>query len=136
MLQPKKTKYQKRQKGRSKGVASRGTTLAFGSFGLKAKERKRITARQLEAARLAIARLLKERGKVWLRIFPDKPITNKGVEVPMGGGKGSVTHYAYPIKPGRIIFEVEGVEEALAREAFKRATSKLPIKTRFVKKRL
>lgn len=110
--------------------------MAFGSFGLKAMEPKWITARQLEAARLAIARLLKRRGKVWLRIFPDKPVTRKGVEVPMGGGKGAVSHYAYPIKPGRIMFEIEGVKEALARKAFKRAGSKLPIKTRFTKKKI
>ncbi len=134
MLQPKKTKYQKMQKGRSKGVARRGTQLAFGSYGLKALGTKWITSRQLEAARLAMARLLKRKGKVWIRIFPNKPVTNKGVEVPMGGGKGSVSHYVFPIRPGRIIFEIDGVEEKLAREALKRAAAKLPIKTRFVKK--
>lgn len=136
MLQPKKMKYKKHQKGRSKGVARRGTTLAFGSYGIKAMGTKWITARQLEAARLAIARLLKRRGKVWLRIFPDKPVTSKGVEVPMGGGKGSVSHYAYPIRPGRIIFEIDGVEEEVARKALKIASSKLPIKTKFVKRGL
>ncbi len=134
MLQPKKTKYQKMQKGRSKGVARRGTRLAFGSYGLKALDTKWITSRQLEAARLTMARLLKRKGKVWIRIFPNKPVTNKGVEVPMGGGKGSVSHYVFPIRPGRIIFEIDGVEEKLAREALKRAAAKLPIKTKFVKK--
>ncbi len=133
-MQPKKTKYQKMQKGHSKGIARRGTSLAFGSYGLKAMDTKWIASRQLEAARLSIARLLKAKGKVWLRIFPDKPVTNKGVEVPMGGGKGPVSHYVAPVKPGRIIFEIDGVEEELAREALKRASSKLPIKTKFVKK--
>jgi len=134
MLQPKKTKYQKMQKGRSKGIARRGTTLAFGSYGLKSMGTKWLTSRQLEAARLAIARLLKRKGKVWIRIFPDKPVTNKGVEVPMGGGKGAISHYVYPIRPGRIIFEIDGVEEELARQALKRASTKLPIKTKFVTK--
>lgn len=134
MLKPKKTKYQKMQKGRSKGIARRGTRLAFGSCGLKALDTKWITSRQLEAARLAIARLLKRKGKVWIRIFPNKPVSSKGVEVPMGGGKGSVSHYVFPIRPGRIIFEIDGVEEKLARGALKRAAAKLPIKTKFVKK--
>ena len=134
MLQPKKTKYQKMQKGRSKGIARRGTTLAFGSYGLKSMGTKWLTSRQLEAAQLAIARLLKRKGKVWIRIFPDKPVTNKGVEVPMGGGKGAISHYVFPIRPGRIIFEIDGVEEELARQALKRASSKLPIKTKFVTK--
>jgi len=134
MLQPKKMKYKKWQKGRSKGIARRGTTIAFGSYGLKSMGTKWITGRQLEAARLAMARLLKKRGKVWIRIFPQKPITNKGVEVPMGGGKGSVSHYVFPIRPGRIIFEIEGVSESLACKALHMAGSKLPIKTKIVKK--
>lgn len=133
MLQPRKTKYRKSQKGRSKGVAGRGNRLAFGSYGLKSMGTKWISARQIEAARLAIARLLKGKGKVWIRIFPNKPVTRKGLEVPMGGGKGAVSHYVFPIRPGRIIFEIEGVEEEVAREAFKRASSKLPIKTKFIK---
>lgn len=136
MLRPKKMKYEKWQKGRTKGVSSRGSQLSFGSFGLKALEAKWITSRQLEAARLAISKIVKGEGKVWIKIFPQKPITNKGVEVPMGGGKGRVHDYVYPIKPGRIIFEIEGVSEEKAKNAFKRAGHKLPIKTKFVKKGL
>ena len=122
------------QKGRSKGVETRGTTLAFGSFGLKAMDTKWIAARQIEAARRAIIRYLKKGGKLWIRIFPDKPVTSKGTEVPMGGGKGSVSHYVFPVKPGRIIFELAGVDEETAKEAFKKASAKLPIKTKFVKR--
>jgi len=122
-----------RGRRRSKGIESRGTELAFGSFGLKALERKWITSRQLEAARRVIIRYLKKGGKFWIRVFPDKPVTAKGTEVPMGGGKGSVDHYVFPIKPGRIIFELEGLEEATAREAFRGAADKLPIKTKFIK---
>lgn len=134
MLQPKKSKFRRTFKGRSKGVSRRGTTVAFGSYGLKAMETKWITARQIESCRIAMIRLIKGKGKIWIRIFPDKPITTKGQEVPMGGGKGSVDHYVFPIRPGRIMFEIEGVSEEIAREAFKRASSKLPIKTKFVKK--
>lgn len=134
LLQPKKTKYRKMQKGRSKGVATRGTDLAFGSYGLKSLGTKWITARQIEAARVAIVRYLKRKGKLWIRIFPDKPITSKGTEVPMGGGKGRVEYYAYPIKPGRIIFELGGIEEERAREALRRASHKLPVKTKFIKR--
>ncbi len=134
MLQPRKVKHRKMQKGRSKGVESRGTTLAFGSFGLKSMDTKWITARQIEAARRAIIRYLKKGGKLWIRVFPDKPVTSKGTEVPMGGGKGSVSHYVFPIKPGRIIFELAGVDEEIAKEAFKKASAKLPIRTKFVKK--
>jgi len=135
MLIPKKVKHRKWMRGRrrSKGIESRGTELAFGSFGLKALERKWITSRQLEAARRVIIRYLKKGGKFWIRVFPDKPVTAKGTEVPMGGGKGSVDHYVFPIKPGRIIFELEGLEEATAREAFRGAADKLPIKTKFIK---
>ncbi len=134
MLMPKKVKHRKWQKGRSRGIESRGANLTFGSYGLKSLETKWISARQIEAARRAILRYLKKGGKLWIRIFPDKPITRKGVEVPMGGGKGSVDFYAFPIKPGRIIFELEGVKEEIAREAFKTATDKLPIKTKFIKR--
>ena len=132
MLYPKKVKHRKWQKGRSKGIETRGTEVVFGAYGLKSMETKWISARQIEAARRCIIRYLKKGGKVWVRIFPDKPITKKGTEVPMGGGKGSVDHYVFPIKPGRIIFEIEGLEEEVAREAFKKAADKLPIKTKFV----
>ena len=136
MLEPRKVKYRKRQKGRSKGVAHRGTKLAFGAYGLKSMGTKWITARQIEAARRAIIRYLKKGGKLWIRIFPDKPITFKGIEVSMGGGKGAVDHYVYPIKPGRIIFELDGIEEEMAREAFRKASDKLPIKTKFIKREI
>ncbi len=134
MLFPKKVKHRKWQKGRSrsKGMAYSGNELAFGSYGLKALERKWITARQIEAARRAITRYVKRGGKIWIRIFPDKPITKKGTEVPMGGGKGSVEYYAVPVKPGRILFEMDGVSEEMAREAMRRAGHKLPIKTKFI----
>jgi large subunit ribosomal protein L16 len=134
MLQPKKMKHRKWQKGRSKGVETRGTELCFGSFGLKSLGTRWITSAQIEAARRVIIRHLKKKGKLWIRIFPAKPVTSKGTEVPMGGGKGSVEYYVFPIKPGRIIFELDGVEEDLAKEAFKKASDKLPIKTKFVKK--
>ena len=123
------------QKGRSKGIESRGQKIAFGDFGLKSMEAKWITARQIEAARRVIIRYLKDKGRVWIRIFPDKPITNKGNEVPMGGGKGAVSHYVFPVKPGRILFELGGVSEQVAQEAFRRASSKLPIKVKFIKSR-
>jgi len=132
ILMPKRVKHRKWQKGRSKGIETRATQLAFGSFGLKSLETKWISARQIEAARRAILRYLKKGGKLWIRIFPDKPITRKGTEVPMGGGKGSVEFYAYPIKPSRIIFELEGVKEEVAREALKIAADKLPVKTKFI----
>jgi len=131
---PKKVKYKKMQKGRSKGVESRGTHLAFGSYGLKSLEALWISARQIEAARRTILRYLKKGGKLWIRIFPDKPITSKGTEFSMGKGKGQVSYYAFPIKPGRIIFELEGIKEEMAREAFKIAADKLPIKTKFIKR--
>ncbi|MCK4453991.1 50S ribosomal protein L16 [Candidatus Parcubacteria bacterium] len=134
MLMPKKIKHRKWRKGRSKGIERRGTELSFGSYGLKVLEKKWITARQIEAARRAIIRYLRKGGKLWIRIFPDKPITKKGTEVPMGGGKGSVEYYAFPVKPGRIIFELEGIKEEMAKEAFKRAADKLPIKTKFIKR--
>lgn len=134
LLIPKKVKHRKWRKGRSKGIESRGTNLIFGSFGLKAMETKWIYSRQIEAARRAIIRYLKKGGKLWIRIFPDKPVTQKGIEVPMGGGKGAVAYYVFPIKPGRIIFELEGIKEEIAKEAFKRASDKLPIKTKFIKR--
>ena len=131
---PKKVKHRKWRRGRSKGISNRGTEINFGSFGLMAMETLWITARQIEAARRAIIRYLKKGGKLWVRIFPDKPVTKKGTEVPMGGGKGSVDHYVFPIKPGRIIFELDGVKEEIAKEAFRKASDKLPIKTKFIKK--
>jgi len=134
MLAPRKVKHRKWRKGRSKGKSSRGTEIAFGSFGLKSLEARWISARQIEASRRAIIRYLKKGGKLWIRIFPDKPVTQKGTEIPMGGGKGSVSHYVFPIKPGRIIFELEGIEEEKAKEAFKKAATKLPIQTKFVKR--
>ena len=132
---PKKVKHRKWRKGIVRAaIESRGTELAFGSFGLMAMEAKWISARQIEAARRAVIRYLKKGGKFWIRIFPDKPVTKKGTEVPMGGGKGGVDHYAFPIRPGRIIFELEGVKEDVAREAFGTAADKLPIKTKFIKR--
>ena len=132
ILAPRKVKHRKWRKGRSKGKSSRGTEIAFGSFGLKSLETRWISARQIEASRRAIIRYLKKGGKLWIRIFPDKPVTRKGTEVPMGGGKGGVSHYVFPIKPGKIIFEIEGVKEEVAKEAFKVAADKLPIKTKFI----
>jgi len=134
MLQPKKVKHRKWQKGRSRGVETRGTDLAFGSYGLKGLEACWITARQIEAARRAMTRHIQRGGKVWIRIFPDKPITKKPPEVTLGGGKGSVDHYVAAIKPGRILFEMEGVSLLIAREAMRLAAHKLPIKTKFIDK--
>jgi len=134
ILMPKKVKHRKWHKGKSRGIETRATEINFGSFGLKCMSTKWITARQIEAARRVIIRYLKKGGKLWIRIFPDKPVTFKGNEVPMGGGKGGVDHYVYPIKPGRIIFELDGIKEEMAREAFKIAGGKLPIKTKFVTK--
>ncbi len=134
ILMPKKVKHRKWRKGRSKGIETRGLEITFGTFGLKSLGTKWITARQIEAARRAIIRYLKKGGKLWVRIFPDKPVTKKGTEVPMGGGKGSVSHYVFPIKPGRIIFELEGIKEEEAREAFKKAAARLPVRTKFIKR--
>ena len=134
ILIPRKVKHRKWYKGRSKGIETRGTELVFGSYGLKSMETRWISSRQIEAARRAIIRYLKKGGKLWIRIFPHKPVTRKGTEVPMGGGKGSVDHYVFPIKPGRIIFELEGIKEESAREALIRAGAKLPVKTKFIKK--
>ena len=134
LLYPKKVKYRKQQKGRTRGVAQRGTTLEFGSYGIKSMQAKWITSRQIEAARRVIIRYLRKSGKLLIRIFPDKPITRKGNEVPMGGGKGAVEFYVCPIKPGRIIFELTGIPEDKAREALRKASDKLPVKTKFVNK--
>ncbi len=134
ILMPRKVKHRKWRKGTSKGLFIRGSQIAFGSYALQALETRWITARQIEAARRTIIRYLKKGGKLWIRIFPDKPVTRKGTEVPMGGGKGSVDHYVFPIKPGRIIFELDGVKEEVAREAFQKAGDKFPIKTRFIKR--
>lgn len=131
---PKKVKHRKWQKGRSRGMESRGTELVFGRFGLRGVGTKWLTARQIEAARRAIMRYLKKGGKLWVRVFPDKPVTKKGTEVPMGGGKGSVDHYVFAMRPGRIIFEVDGISEETAKEAFKMAADKLPVRTKFVKR--
>ncbi|MDD3646604.1 MAG: 50S ribosomal protein L16 [Candidatus Gracilibacteria bacterium] len=132
MLQPKKTKYRKVFRGRLKGKAVNGSTLAFGDFGLKATTRGYITSRQLEAARRAMVRFIKRGGKIWIRIFPDKPFTTKPLEVPMGGGKGSVEMYRAPVKPGRVMFEITGVTPEVAREAFRLASYKLPVKTKIL----
>jgi len=134
ILYPKKVKHRKMHKGRSKGIESKASQIAFGSFGLKSMGTKWITSRQIEASRRAIIRYLKKGGKLWIRIFPDKPVTEKGTEVPMGGGKGAVDHYVFPIREGRIIFELDGITEQQAREAFEKAAAKLPIRTKFVKK--
>ncbi len=135
MLQPKKTKHRKAHKGRIKGNAQRGTTVAFGSFGLKALEPKWITNRQIEAARQALTRHMKREGNVWIRIFPDKPITRKPLEVRMGKGKGNLEFWAAVVKPGLIMFEIDGVPQQIAQEAFELAAQKLPIKTKFVVRR-
>lgn len=132
MLQPKRTKYRKQMKGRNRGLAQAGNTVAFGEFGLKATERGKITARQIEAARRAMTRHVKRGGKIWIRIFPDTPVTSKPLEVRMGKGKGGVDHWAAKIQPGFVLYEMEGVNEDVAREAFRLAAAKLPLKTTFV----
>ena len=131
MLQPKQTKYRKQQKGRNRGLASRGNKVSFGEFGLKAMARGHLTARQLEAARRTISRYVKRGGKLWIRIFPDKPITKKPLEIRQGKGKGNVEFWVAPVQPGRVLYEMEGVTEGVAREAFRLAAAKLPIKTLF-----
>jgi len=135
MLQPKKAKHRKAHKGRIRGNAQRGSAIAFGSFGLKALEPKWITNRQIEAARQAMTRHMKREGNVWIRIFPDKPITKKPAEVRMGKGKGSLEYWAAVVKPGRILFECEGVSQKVAQEAMELAAQKLPIATKFVTRR-
>ena len=132
MLQPNRRKYRKEQKGRNTGLATRGNTVAFGEYGLQSLEPGWITARQIEAARIAMTRHVKRGGKIWIRMFPDKPITKKPAETRMGSGKGAPDHWVAVIKPGRVMYEIQGVDEALAREAFRLAAQKLPIKTKFV----
>jgi large subunit ribosomal protein L16 len=132
MLSPKRTKFRKQFKGRISGTAKGGTTLTFGSFGLKALEPERVTARQIEAARRAMTREMKRQGRVWIRVFPDVPVTKKPTEVRMGKGKGGVEFWAAKVAPGRIMFELDGVTEQVAREALRLAAAKLPIRTRFV----
>ena len=134
MLQPKRTKFRKTQKGRNRGLAERGSKVSFGEYALKATGRCRITARQIEAARRAMTRHIKRGGKIWIRIFPDKPITGKPLEVRQGKGKGNVEYWVAQIQPGRVLYEVEGVSEQLAREAYDLAAAKLQVQTTFVKR--
>ncbi len=134
MLQPKRTKFRKQFKGRIHGVANGGTNLDFGGFGLKAMEPNRVTAREIEAARRAITREMKRQGRVWIRVFPDLPVTSKPTEVRMGKGKGAVDYWAARVKPGRIMFEIDGVSEEIAREALRLGAAKLSVKTRFVQR--
>ena len=132
MLQPKRTKFREQQKGRNRGLATRGCKVSFGEFGLKATGRGRLTARQIEAARRAMTRHIKRGGQIWIRVFPDKPVTKKPLEVRQGKGKGSVEYWVAQIQPGRMLYEMEGVDEQVAREAFELAAAKLPISTTFV----
>lgn len=134
LLSPKKTKYRKAHKGRIHGNAKGGTTLLFGSFGLKAITPERVTARQIEAARRVITRFIKRQGRLWIRIFPDVPVSKKPTEVRMGKGKGNPEYWVCRVKPGRIMFELEGIEEEIAKIAFEKASSKLPVKTKFLKR--
>ena len=136
MLQPARTKYRKQQKGRNRGVATRGATVAFGEYGLKATTRGRLTARQIEAARRAMTRHVKRGGRIWIRIFPDKPVSQKPAEVRMGNGKGNPEFFVAQIRPGNVLYEMDGVDAALAREAFALAAAKLPLRTIFVQRRL
>ncbi|NNF97386.1 MAG: 50S ribosomal protein L16 [Halobacteria archaeon] len=132
MLQPKRTKFRKQQKGRNRGLAVRGSKVSFGEFGLKATGRGRLTARQIEAARRAMTRYIKRGGKIWIRVFPDKPISKKPLEVRQGKGKGNVEYWIAQVQPGRMLYEMEGVAEDVAREAFRLAAAKLPVSTAFV----
>ena len=134
MLQPKRTKYRKAHKGRIHGKASRGNLMNYGAFGLKALEPDRVISKQIEAARVALTRYMKRQGRVWTRIFPNIPVSKKPIEVRMGKGKGSTEYYAYRVKPGRILFEVDGVSEVVAKVALYKASAKLPIKTKFIKR--
>ncbi|KJS06787.1 MAG: 50S ribosomal protein L16 [Gammaproteobacteria bacterium BRH_c0] len=134
MLQPKRTKFRKQMKGRNRGLAQRGSKVSFGEFGLKATDRGRLTARQIEAARRAMTRHIKRGGKIWIRVFPDKPITEKPLEVRQGKGKGNVSYWVAQIRPGKVLYEMEGVTEELAREAFALAAAKLPLATTFVRR--
>ena len=132
MLQPKRTKFRKTHKGRNRGLANSGNEVSFGTFGLKATSRGQLTARQIEAARRAMTRHVKRQGKIWIRVFPDKPITEQPLEVRMGKGKGNVEYWVCPIQPGKVLYEMDGVPEALAREAFALAAAKLSVQTTFV----
>jgi large subunit ribosomal protein L16 len=134
MLQPKRTKFRKQHKGRNRGLALTGSRVSFGEFGLKATSRGRLTARQIEAARRAITRKVRRGGKLWIRVFPDKPISKKPLEVRMGKGKGNVEYWVALIQPGKMLYEIEGVPESLAREAFQLAAAKLPVQTTFAKR--
>ena len=136
MLQPKRTKFRKQMKGRNRGVANRGNAVSFGEFGLKALDRGRITARQIEAARRAMTRHIKRGGKIWIRVFPDVPVTKKPLEVRQGKGKGSVEYWVAKIQPGKVLYEIEGVSEEIAREAFRLAAAKLPVQTSFVSRQV
>ncbi|MEM8547388.1 MAG: 50S ribosomal protein L16 [Pseudomonadota bacterium] len=136
MLQPKRTKFRKQMKGRNRGLAQRGSTVSFGEFALKATGRGRLTARQIEAARRAMTRYIKRGGKIWIRVFPDKPISKKPLEVRQGKGKGNVEYWVAQIQPGRILYEMEGVSEDIAREAFRLAAAKIPMATTFVKRQV
>ena len=136
MLQPSRRKYRKEQKGRNTGLATRGSSVAFGDFGLKATERARMTAREIEAARRAMARYVKRGGQIWMRVFPDVPISRKPLEVRMGAGKGNVEYWVAKVKPGKVLFEMEGVDEKTAREAFRLAGAKLSVTTSFVKRQV
>jgi len=136
MLQPARTKYRKQQKGRNKGIATRGNKVSFGDYGLKAIARGRLTARQIEAARGAMTRHIKRGGRIWIRIFPDKPVSKKPAEVRMGNGKGNPEYWVAEIQPGKVLYEMDGVDEALAREAFALAAAKLPLKTTFVQRQV
>ncbi len=136
MLQPARRKYRKEQKGRNKGIATRGAAVSFGDFGLKAIDRGRLTARQIEAARRAMTRHIKRGGRIWIRIFPDKPISQKPAEVRMGNGKGNPEYYVAEIQPGKMLYEMDGVNEELAREAFRLAAAKLPLRTVFISRQV
>ncbi|GMR05824.1 MAG: 50S ribosomal protein L16 [Gammaproteobacteria bacterium] len=136
MLQPKRTKFRKMHKGRNRGLASRGNKVSFGEFGLKTTERGRVTARQIEAARRAMTRHIKRGGRIWIRVFPDKPISKKPLEVRMGKGKGNPEYWVSLVKPGHVLYEMEGVSENIAREAFRLAGAKLPVKTVFVSRQV
>ncbi len=136
MLQPKRTKFRKQQKGRNRGMASRGNKVSFGEYGLRATTRGRVTARQIEAARRALTRHIKRGGRVWIRVFPDKPVSKKPLEVRMGKGKGNPEYWVAQVKPGAVLYEMEGVSEEVAREAFRLAAAKLPVRTSFVSRQV
>ena len=134
MLMPKRVKYRKMMRGRLKGKAQRGNQIAFGNYGLQALESQYLTSRQIEAARRAIVRYVRRGGKIWIRVFPDKPVTMRAAETRMGSGKGAVDHYVAPVRPGRVVFEIAGVDEAVAREAMRLASHKLPMRTQFIER--